>query len=195
MWKWIVGAALALLVLVAGFCWYGYKRITAGGNTAAVAIAAPPDRVFGALANPDSMVVWMGNGTSVTAPHPGIVAVGDTLRFEQLRGSRRQQVTWIVNEVQRPSLLVFEMRGDSIGLPFVVRRDSLVPSNDSTVIITSVESPGIDSLRAVRGDTGGKVGGALINVTAKVFTASIRLISEDELKHLKAHLEGKPAPR
>jgi uncharacterized protein YndB with AHSA1/START domain len=194
MWKWIVGAALALLVLLAGVCWYGYRRLTAGGDTAVVTIGASPERVFGALADPDSMVVWMGDGTSITAPHRGMVSAGDTLRVEQVHGTHQQTVNWIVDAVDAPSLLVFEMRGDSLGSPFVVRRDSLVAQGDSTTIISTIGSPAIDSLRAVRGDTGGKVGGALINVTARVVTASMRMLSENELKRLKAHLEGKPTP-
>jgi len=195
MWKWIVGAALALILIVAGFCWYGYKRLTSGGNSGEVTIAASPDRVFAALADPDSMAVWMGSGTTVTAPHHGFVAVGDTLHIDQSSGSRRRQVSWIVTDVQPPSLLVFELRSDTLGSAFVVRRDSLVAAGDSTAVITTIASPAIDSIRTVRGDTGGKVGGALINVTAKVFTASLRLLSEEELKRLKAHIEGKTAPR
>ena len=82
MWKWIVGALLLLVVALFATCYIGYKRLTAGGDSATVAIAAPADRVWASLADPDSMSIWMADGSNVTASHHGIVTVGDTLHVE-----------------------------------------------------------------------------------------------------------------
>jgi uncharacterized protein YndB with AHSA1/START domain len=194
MWKWIVGAAAVILVLLIGTCWYGYRKLTAGGDTASVAIAASPERVFASLADPDSMAAWMGAGSRVTAPHHGLLAVGDTLRVETAADSRsRQQYIWIVNDVMPDRLLVLQMRSDTGGV-FATRRDSLVPRGDSTIIYSTIASPMIDSMRTQRGDTGSRMRGALLNFGSKVLISAFRLASENELKHLKARLEAHEVP-
>lgn len=194
MWKWIVGAALVIVVLLAGTCWYGYKKLTSGGDSATVAIAATPDRVFASLANSDSMALWMGAGSKIVAPHHGLLTVGDTLHVETgTPGRSYQQYIWIVSTVTPGRLLVLQMRSDTSGV-FATRRDSLVATGDSTIIITTIASPMIDSMRTLRGDTGGKVGGALLNFGSKVLISAFRLVSEHELKRLKARLEGQPMP-
>ena len=194
MWKWIVGAAVLVVVLLVGTCWYGYKKLTSGGDSATVTIAATPDRVFASLADPDSMVVWMGGGSKVAAPHHGMLREGDTLHIETgTPGRSQQQYIWVVGEVAPPRLLVLQMRSDTSGV-FATRRDSLVASGDSTTIISTIASPMIDSMRTQRGDTGGRVGGALLNFGSKVLIAAFRIVSEHELKRLKARLEGQPMP-
>jgi len=75
MWKWIVGALLVLVVAIAGFCYVAVKKITAGGDTVTVTVAATPERVFAALADPDSMQAWMMPGTLVGASHRGVVVI------------------------------------------------------------------------------------------------------------------------
>ena len=194
MWKWIVGAAALIVVLLVGTCWYGYKKLTAGGDSAVVAIAATPERVFASLADPDSMAVWMGAGSKISAPHQGLLTAGATLRVETgTPGRSYQQYIWIVSAVTPDRLLVLQMRSDTSGV-FATRRDSLVASGDSTIIISTIASPMIDSMRTLRGDTGGKVGGALLNFGSKVLISTFRFLSERELKRLKARLEGQPMP-
>lgn len=194
MWKWIVGAAALIAVLLVVTCWYGYKKLTAGGDSAVVAIAATPERVFASLADPDSMAVWMGAGSKISAPHHGLLTAGDTLRVETgTPGRSYQQYIWIVSAVTPGRLLVLQMRSDTSGV-FATRRDSLVASGDSTIIISTIASPMIDSMRTLRGDTGGRVGGALLNFGSKVLISAFRVVSEHELKRLKARLEGQPMP-
>lgn len=194
MWKWIVGAALVLVVLLAATCWYGYKKLTAGGASATVAIAATPDRVFASLANPDSMALWMSDGSSIAASHHGILTVGDTLHIERgTPGRAHQQYTWTVSEVIPGHLLVVQMRADTSGV-FASRRDSLFAEGDSTIIVSTIASPMIDSMRTRRGDTGGKVGGALLDFGSKMLISAFRIVSEEELKHLKTRIEGHAVP-
>jgi uncharacterized protein YndB with AHSA1/START domain len=194
MWKWIVGAAVIIVVLLVGAFWYGYRKLTTGGDSATVTIAATPDRVFASLADPDSMVVWMGTGSKVAALHHGLLREGDTLHIETgTPGRSHQQYVWVVGEVTPPRLLVLQMRADTSGV-FATRRDSLVARGDSTTIISTIASPMIDSMRTQRGDTGGRVGGALLNFGSKVLISAFRIVSERELKRLKARLEGQPMP-
>ncbi len=197
MWKWIVGALLVLVVAIAGFCYVAIKKITAGGDAVTVTVAATPERVFAALADPDSMQAWMMPGTLVGASHRGIVAVGDTLHVETagVGGRGHQQFTWLVRAVTPGQLLVIEMR-DSTGVTaFTARRDSLMVSGDSTRIVSTIASPMMDSLKTERGDTGGKTGGAMLNFASKMLVSAFRLQSEAELRQLKAHLEEKPAAK
>ncbi|MGH7592777.1 MAG: SRPBCC family protein [Gemmatimonadales bacterium] len=195
MWKWIVGVALFLVVLLVGTCWLGYRKLTSGGASATVAIAATPDRVFASLADPDSMAVWMATGSTVTSVHHGVVTVGDTLHIETgTSGRARQQYTWIVSAVTPGQLLVLDMRVDTSKRVFATRRDSLVTAGDSTMVITTIASPMIDSMRTQRGDTSGKVGGALLDFGSKVVISAFRVMSERDLERLKARLEGRPMP-
>lgn len=195
MWKWIVGGALVLVVALAGLGWLGYRKLTAGGDSATVVIAASPERVFTSLADPDSMGVWMAAGSQIAASHHGLLVVGDTLHVETGNTGRpRQRYMWTVAEVTPDRLLVLQMRADTSDNVVATRRDSLVPAGDSTIVITTIASPMIDEMRTRRGDTSGKVGGVLLNFGSKVLTAAFRVVSELELKRLKARLEGRPMP-
>lgn len=198
MWKWIVAAALVIIVLFVATCWHMYNRFTAGGDVATVTIAASPARVYAALADPDSMAVWMAGDNAVTASRHGEVQVGDTVHVASTSAPRvrHDEYTWTVAEVRPNELLALVMRNDSTNQTMVARRDSLVTIGDSTEIISTFVSPMLDSLRAVRGDTGGRVPGALLNASSKMLVSAFRLITQRELERLKAHIEGKPvAPR
>jgi uncharacterized protein YndB with AHSA1/START domain len=194
MWKWIVGAALVLVVLLVGVCWSGYRRLTAGGDAVAVSIGAPPAKIFASLANADSMAVWMSAGSTVTASHKGMLVVGDTVHVEQMARARREQYTWTVAALVPDQLLVLEMRSDTSGQAVATQRDSLVQRGDSTDVISTIGSPLIDSLRQRHGDSAARVPGAILEMSSKVLTSALRLRSEQELHRLKARLEGKPMP-
>ena len=62
MWKWIVGVLLVVVVALAGTGWYGYKKLTSGGDSAVVAVAATPERVSAAPPAPDPLQQWAGEG-------------------------------------------------------------------------------------------------------------------------------------
>lgn len=193
MWKWIVGALLVLVVALAATCYIGYRKLMGGGDSVTVAVAASPDRVWASLANSDSMSIWMAVGSKVTASRHGIVAVGDTLHIEMMsRGSKQQNYTWTVSDVTPGRLLVLQMRNDSSRQIFATRRDSLVGAGDSTLVVSTIGSPVIDSMRNERGDSGGKLGGAVLDFGSKMLVSVFRLMSEQDLRRLKARLEGKP---
>ncbi len=79
MVKWILGGILVLAVALGGTCWYGYKKVTEGGDTAEVVIASTRERVFASLVNTDSMMVWMDQA-EVSPPGRDLVP-GDSLRI------------------------------------------------------------------------------------------------------------------
>lgn len=192
MWKWIVGGLLVVVVALAATCYVTYKKFTSGGDSAMVTVAASPDRVFASLADADSMASFMGRGMTMRATHHGLVVVGDTLHVETENptSKRGQHFTWIVSDVQPAHLLVLEMRDDSTGHVFASRRDSLVASGDSTLIVSTIASPMMDSLKTERGDTGRKMGGAILNFASKIVINGFRVAAEQQLRELKKHVEA-----
>lgn len=192
MWKWIVGSILAVVLILFVGCYVLIKKATSGGDSARVTIGAPAALVWTMIADPDSMAVWMSEGTTVSATARGIVKVGDTLHVSNGSTSRSQNFTWTVSELTPGRLLAVEMRNDSSGTVFATRRDSVFAEGDSTLVVSTFGSPMIDSIRIQRGDTGGKVGGAVLDFSSKLLVAAFRLTSEQDLKRLKARLEGGP---
>jgi uncharacterized protein YndB with AHSA1/START domain len=196
MWKWIVGALLGLVVVVAALGYYAYHRFTkfaSGGDSTSVMIGASPNRVFASLANTDSLAVWMGAESMISSSRVGPLAVGDTVHVESMR-VRSGRSSWVVSELIPSHLLVRQLLADTTAQIVATRRDSLVPTGDSTRIVSTISSPLMDSIRTQSGDTAGKMGNAMLNLGGKVLISFFRAASAEELKKLKAHIEGKPAP-
>jgi uncharacterized protein YndB with AHSA1/START domain len=199
MWKWIIGGLVVVVVALGATCYLLVKKATSGGDSTAVTIAATPARVFATLANADSMPLLLESRTTLQSTRHGIVEVGDTLQvnFATSSTTTTPRYVWIVSAVEPTRLLALEMR-DTSGKVLATRRDSLVSTGDSTEVISSVASPMIDSLRTERGDTGNKMGGALLDLSSRVLITAFRKDAEDQLKRLKAHIEpprrGAPRP-
>jgi len=187
MWKWIVGAVLVVIVVLAGTCYYAVKKFGESGNSTQVAIGARQERVFSAMADADSMAAWMPPG-AITLHGHGQFKPGDTLEVSS--GKRPEDsIGWIVTEVKAPYLVVLEVRGDSSNRAGLLRRDSLATVGDSTIVTSTFTSPAMDSLRAARGDTSSR--GSFFE---RAFTSLMRVIAEGQLQRLKAHIEGTPLP-
>lgn len=199
MIKWILGILAVIILVVAGTCFYGYKQITGGGNSATVTMAGTPERIFAALATADSMAIWMTDSKIEGPFGKGLLAPGDTLRS---RGSAKSDSManvntsfngdWIVREVNAPTLLVMEMVSDSAGIRRVVlvRRDSLAAMGDSTTVTSTFSSPLLESLSEAARDTS-KVGSSMLSSANKVMIGAIRLGTQGELEVLKRRVEGK----
>lgn len=193
MLKWILGG-MAILVLVLGAtCWYGYKKVTEGGDTAEVAIAGSQEWVYAALVHTDSMARWMSPGTTIT-PAARDLAIGDTLRVTGRLGdgTARQDMMWIVRELAPPSRIVMDL-ADSAGRALLLRHDDIIRRNDSTVVISRFSSPMMDSVRAANVDSG-RFASGMVGTMQKVMTSAMRLAAETDLARLKARVEGKPVP-
>lgn len=133
----------------------------------------------------------------MTASRHGIVAAGDTVHITSgSRGTSQQNVSWVVGDMTPGRVLVLEIRNDSTGMTLASRRDSLVARADSTVVVSTIAAPMMESLRAQRGDTGGKLGGAVLDLGSKIMVSAFRALSEQDLRRLKARIEGpRPTPR
>jgi len=196
MSKWMTGCLLVLLVL-AGMVWWGYRRMAAfapGTGPLSVGIKAPPDRVFASLANGDSIGTWMAQGNIVTVKRHGPLVVGDSLRVQMrsIPGLPQRALIWTVREVVPDKLLELEMRADTSRKLLAVRRDTLVGAGDSTLVMSSVFSPLMDSVRTARGDTVAKA--TMVDMTSRLLVSSFRMEAKLELLRLKARIEGSPMP-
>ncbi len=192
---------LAILLVIFGACWFGFRKMTSGGGVMEHTIAAPIDRVFATLADPDSMLVWMHPGTRIWPLGGGQLVTGDTLRIvppgdtTTVSGTR---MLWRIVEAVPPTRLVMALETDSAGhgnATVAVITDSLVViGTDSTKRITMFHSPMIDSATAVAADSS-RFAGALLGAGQKMMIAGMRMVAEGEGRRLKARLEGREMPR
>ena len=198
MWKWILGGLALVAVVLIGTCYYGFKQMTAGGDTLTFTIGGSPERVFASLATPDSMAAWVASAKVMRPIGKGMLVAGDTLVLDdpgRQIGGTRQNMDWVVKEISAPTLLVLEMRPDTgkVTSTLMMRRDSLVARGDSTVLITTFSTPFMDSVGTVTKDSS-KMGGALVAGASRVMVGALRLVHEGDLKRLKARIEGKTLP-
>ncbi|MEP6591836.1 MAG: hypothetical protein ABJC19_11690 [Gemmatimonadota bacterium] len=196
MWKWILGGLAVVAVLLAGTCFYGYKQLTSAGDTVTVTMAGTPERVFASLATPDSMAGWIASAKVTRPLGQGMLAVGDTLVLDdpgRQIGATRQNMDWVVKQIDPPYLLVLAMRPDTgqVNSILMQRRDSLVVVGDSTTVISTFTTPYMDSVGTATRDSS-RMGGAIVDGASKVMIGALRLVHEGDLKKLKVRVEGKP---
>ncbi len=194
MWKWIGGFVLLVVLLIAGGMWYGYRKLQsfAGGDgPATMVIGASVDRVFASLADGDSIPDWMAVSGDVRPSRHGSLRRGDTLRVtsRESSGTQRMGMTWIVAEVTPSKQLGLQMRDDSLGVVAARRTYTLETRGDSTVILATVTSPMIDSIRTARRDS--TAGGAVLGFASKLMLSALRMQSRVELMQLKARIEAR----
>lgn len=189
MLKWILGILAALALLALGFCWRGYKELTAGGDTARVAIATTPQRLWDHLVIVDSVRSWQDSTARVTTSGDSVLAVGDTLRIETpmapTGGSGSQRMMWVVERIEAPTVLVWGVRDDSTGTVLFRRTDSVAVVGDSVVLTSHFATP---MIAAERTDSGG-LADRLLGGVGKMLTSAFRAIAERDLARLKARLE------
>ena len=195
MWKWIVGVLLVIVIAIAGTCFAGYQKLTAGGDTLAVTIKGNRDRVFRLLTTPDSMNAWMNPVGTVTPAGKAELRPGDTLRVSSAIGSgssgRTQTRLWVVRELVAPTTFVVDaIQFDPSGVPHVVstRRDSLVAVGDSTSVLSAFTMP--STFNGIQTDSnGGGATGKMMAMTQKMFLGTIKMYVQTQLKQLKAYVE------
>jgi uncharacterized protein YndB with AHSA1/START domain len=200
VWKWVLGAIGAVIVLVAvGVC-FGMRKMSnmaSGTGEQTTMIAATPARVFASLAHGDSIPDWMAMAGRVRVTRHGILHVGDTLHVDQ-RGTEdsSRRLHWIVSQSTPPKVFEVQMRNDSSGIVLVVRRFALEPRGDSTALVSTVVSPLLDSTTAANArakEVG--AGRAMMGMTLKMMVGGTRLQSQMEVNMLKMRIEGAPAAR
>ena len=87
MWKWIVGILLVIIVLIGGTCYRMYRKVIGAGDTAQVMVHASAEHVFSALIDADSMVAWLGSGSTVGPTGRGALKAGDSLTISEVMGA------------------------------------------------------------------------------------------------------------
>lgn len=200
MWKWLGGCLVVVVVLVALSLWTAYRKLSqfSGPNKPeTVAIGAPASRVFASLADADSLSTWMAEHMGVRVSHHGTVVPGDTIqvganmRFSIGRSS--QAMRWVVSDVKPNQMLALEMLSDSTKRVMAIRQFNLASKGDSTLVTSSVMTPGLDSARAHRSDSV-KMSDALLVGATKLMMSSMRMQAHRELQLLKARVEGHAPP-
>lgn len=194
MLKWILLGVAALVIIVAGTCYYGYRQITSGGGTAAVAIAATPERAWHWLNNPDSLAAIADSGATVTSSADAdTLAVGDTLTVRRIEGESRPdsgKMRWLVNRIDPNMVRTMISMVDSAGSPLLERIDSVVAlgGGDSVRVSSTFLAPAL-AAKASDSTSPGGIGGMILTGGAKVMMGAMRYVSQKELDRLKTTLE------
>jgi len=190
--KWIGGCLGIGLLLVLGVCWFGYKQMKnfAGEGTPTVVIHAPAKRVFGFLANADSLTEWRNEGLGIRASRKGLLRAGDTVVM-QARGAVGNRLgtraVWVVRDVQPNTVVVMEMLNNR-GVVMAQRRDSLVDQGDSTTMLSVVD---MLTSRSGSGDSASDTSGGLAgNMMRLGMRAQLRM----EQSVLRAFIQGDSLP-
>jgi hypothetical protein len=199
MVKWLVGCLAVAIVVAVVLIWAAYRtfrEFTGAGPTANVAINASPSRVFGSLANVDSMNLWR-QVVAVSSTRKGMLRAGDTLRTQMRMppDTADRIVHEVVSTLVPDRLMVLETVGDSVSGTLMMRRDSLVAEGDSTRVFTTFSMPATDSARA-RLDTSraAQRERRMMEMASTLVLSVARLQAGMELRTLKARIEGTRAP-
>lgn len=178
--KWVGGCLLAILVVVAGGMWWGFRTLKQSTNpdgSVSVTIGAPPSRVFASLADADSLSTWRARGNVVSAFSHGPLAPGDTFRIQMPSGPGlpQQHLTWMVDEIIPDQVIALHLLNDTTGKNMGSRRDSLYAIGDSTVVSSRVLPPS---------------GGVPDTGASGMLFSLFQMQSKLELMSLKARIEG-----
>lgn len=168
---------LVVVVVVAGFIWWGYRAVTGSGDTASVNVAISADRAWTMISVPESLALYVESNTTVSSNTTGPLAVGDTLRIRTVRPTGGEDgYTWVVSAVEAPRRITFTTMGTDLRLE---REAAIIPSAGDSLAITSRIA------FATTNDTTKVPGGSLM-------IGTIRLMEQARLELLKARLEGRP---
>ncbi len=189
MLKWIAGIALGLTLLVVGTCWYGYNKVTSGGDTASVTVAVSVERGWAYLSDPDSLARWYESTAAISPRGTGPLSVGDTLRIRttgSMPGST-QETAWVVESVEAPRRISYVTVGGDSLMPTLRREDAIIPAGADSIAITVRTI--IPDLGAELPDSAGGTAQRMMQTTGKIMTAAMRMAEQQRLERLKAHLE------
>jgi uncharacterized protein YndB with AHSA1/START domain len=196
MWKWLGGCLVVVILIVAvGLC-QGYRMMSSSlsaDGSVRVSIAAPPTRVFASLADGDSTATWMAQGSVVKTTRHGRFVPGDSVRVETrtIVGVPQTHLTWRISEVVPDRLLVWQLLPDTTARVVAIRRDSLVALGDSTIVISKVIAPKLDSLRKSQATSSDSAANGFARIGSDLLINVIRMQPKLELTRLKGRIEKK----
>lgn len=181
MWKWIGGILLALIVVVMGAAWWGFRKVTSTfepDGSVRVSIAATPARVFASLSDADSAASWMAAGSTVTTGKHGPYVPGDPIRVEvrSVRGMTGRPLTWTIAEVVPGQFVTRQLVSPDPKHKFTaLRKDSLMQAGESTIVVSRM------STTTPVTETGEQIMISMFKIQSKL-----------ELMTLKSRIEGRP---
>ncbi|HRP08080.1 MAG TPA: SRPBCC family protein [Gemmatimonadales bacterium] len=190
MLKWILIIIVLMMLVVMGTCWYGYRKMTEGGDTASITIATTPDRIWRYLTIPDSFAVWQDSTAVLGFSDDSLLSVGDSVRMGsggQASLTQQKRMVWVMERALEPSVIAWAASDDSTGMVIVRRTDSLVPMGDSVQVLSRFEVPAMHPLAT--GDSIGGLGRKLMAGAGRIAASAGRIIAEQDLARLKARLE------
>jgi len=191
----VLGVIGGFVLLIAVALAYGYRRLTAGGDSVAVTMEAPPSRVFSAMSSYDSLGAWMSTAGNLAPMHHGPVHAGDTIAVgKNQRGDETRRILWLVDSLVPDRLVVTEIRSEPRGDIVAIRRDSLSARGGSTVVVSTITSPLMDAVRGRENNRTSEVRTATTGVASKLMISGFRMQAELDLKRLRDHIEGRELP-
>lgn len=190
MWRWVLGIVAAISLLLIGTCWFGYKKIAGAGNVASTTVAASTQQVWEYFTVPDSIIARQDSASTLWISRDSSLQVGDSVRMQSRAGGQTSSMTWTLDRMEPPTLLVWSARDDSLGYVVVQRTDSIIGQGDSVRIVSVFESPLMDSLGT--GDSVSGMGRFMMRGLGNIATGGMRLAGEMELRALKLRIDGTP---
>src|SRR5687767_13698309 len=100
---------------------------------------------------------------------------------------------WVVKDVVPDRVIVLQLLVESTQPTMAIRRDSLLAAGDSTIIVSTLVSPMIDSVRATGSDGKSKSSGGLLGLGSDLLLSMLRMQSKLDLMRLKSRIEGTAA--
>ena len=182
MLKWVGGCFVLVVLLIAGGAWFAMRTVRDSlgpDGSVRVSIAASPQRVYASMSNADSLKTWMAPGNTITTWRSGPLVVGDSIKVE-IRRSLGAAMVWRVRELVPDQAVTLDVTQGTTQ-PVGVRKDSLIASGDSTIVVSVIASSASESAKS---GTSGLAGDMAISM--------FRLQAKLELQSLKARLESTP---
>ena len=110
--------------------------------------------------------------------------IGDSVRIE-VKGSLgvgQRPIVWHIRELKPDQVIAMDLMNEAGTRVIATRRDSLVATGDSTMVISAIYTMLPDSVQTRAG------------IAGDMMMSMFRMQSKLELQSLKARIEGRPVP-
>jgi uncharacterized protein YndB with AHSA1/START domain len=144
--------------------------------TREIEIAAPPDRVYDVLADPDCLGEWVTIQEELEERPDGDLKAGSRLRQRMKVAGQRFRLSWTVVEAERPSRIVWEGKG---------------PMGSKAKAVYELSGNGDGGTRFSYMNEYGLPGGVAGRIAGRAVNAASGREADKTLKRLKKLVEGK----
>jgi uncharacterized protein YndB with AHSA1/START domain len=143
-----------------------------------IEIAAPPDRVYDVLADPDCLGEWVTIQEELEEAPDGDLKAGSRLRQRMKVAGQRFRLSWTVVEAERPTRIVWEGKG---------------PMGSEAKAVYELSGNGDGGTRFSYLNEYGLPGGFAGRIAGRAVSAASGREADKTLKRLKKLVEGKTA--